>query len=137
MRSGELNWELTSASSGKDLASPERSHHADATGATWKITCENWPGPGQSHTKGEGSNVSTRESRGAVGQLRSRDLRQSDSLTTDNKLTQVAGTKSSPDGHDHPLHSSFVECKALPKVEHEPEGPETKAKKIKKLVSSS
>lgn len=67
MRSGELNWELTSASSRKDLAPAEGSHHAAATGVVWKIMPENQPVPGQSQAKEEETNLSTRESRGTSG----------------------------------------------------------------------
>ena len=67
MRSGELNWELTSASSGKDLVPAEGSHHAAATGVVWKIMPENQPVPGQSHAKEEETDLSTRESRGTLG----------------------------------------------------------------------
>lgn len=67
MRSGELNWELTSASGGKDLAPAEGPHHATATGVVWRIIPENQPVPGQSHAKEEQTNLSTRGSRDTSG----------------------------------------------------------------------
>lgn len=67
MTSGELNWELTSASNGKDLAPAEGSTSSAATGVVWKIMPENQPVPGQSHAKEEKTNLSTRESRGTSG----------------------------------------------------------------------
>lgn len=45
--SGELNWELTSASSEEDLAAAEGSHHAAATALVGKLTPEKQPGPVQ------------------------------------------------------------------------------------------
>lgn len=53
MSSGELNWELTSASSEEDLAPAEGSHHAAATGQVGKITPEKQPVPVQSCAKEE------------------------------------------------------------------------------------